>query len=154
MYVRTVPNHNALRWEYKMGAGCYYTLPDNREIKAYWLEVASDESTPEDFSDAVQYEHEYLQELITELPLAGVYDGVLYYGKHYRINLESTYNGDGILINLVIDLPEYDRLYPLTLANLERVYTRIIKHVNKSTALRIASSGYMSEAVPVGGVML
>ena len=135
-----------------MGAGCYYTLPDNRQIKAYWLDVASDESDPDEFAHAVQCERDYLQELIAELPLAGVYGGALYYGKHYRIDLEPTYNGDGILINLAVDLPDYDHRYPLTLANLERVYMRIVKHINKKLPLRVASSGWTSATVERGSL--
>lgn len=136
-----------------MGAGCYYTLPDNNQIRAYWLDVASDESDPEDFADTVQCEREYLRDLVLELPLAGVgITGQLFYGKHYRIELSQTYNGDGILINLSVDLPDYDRRYPLTLANLERVYTRIIKHVNKSTALRVAACGWTSANVERGSL--
>lgn len=133
-----------------MGAGCYYTLPDNRDIKAYWIDV---ESSEEEHGDQYDFEKEFLRDLILELPLAGVgITGQLFYGKHYRIDLEPTYNGDGILINLAVDLAEYDRLYPLTLANLERVYMRIIKHVNKSTALRIASSGWTSANVERGSL--
>lgn len=131
-----------------MGAGCYYTLPDNRQIKAYWLDVVIDD---DEIADQYDYDKQYLIDVITELPLAVVApSGRLYYGKHYRIELDPTYNGDGILINLAIDLPEYDQRYGLTLANLERVYNRIIKHVNKSLPLRVASSGYTSVLIAAG----
>ena len=135
-----------------MGAGCHYTLPDNRNIKAYWLDLScadEEQNDPDLWAFHWDTEKEFLQDVIAQLPLATVgVNGVLYYGKYYRIEFVSTYNGDGILINLVIDgLYEWAQVYPLTLANLERVYHKIIRHVNKSTALRVATSGYTATTI-------
>lgn len=131
-----------------MGAGCYYTLPDNRDIKAYWLDFGTDydEYTYQDETD-------FLIEVLSALPL--FYKGnnnALYYGKHYRIELKPTYYGDGLLINLVVDLEEWQEMHGLTLANLEKVYNRIIKHINKSASLRVASSGYTSCLIETGSL--
>ena len=126
-----------------MGAGCYYTLPDNRDILAYWLDVpASDED--EDYSDNFECELDYLKEVLLSLPLCHEYNGQLYYGKQFKIDLDSTYYGDGILINLVIDMYDWSEKYNFVLSNLDKVYHRIIKHVNKSLPLKRAAGAWCS----------
>lgn len=139
-----------------MGAGCYYTLPDNRDVKAYWIDLdfRHEDGEADDYeSAAFDYLKEDLIYILQQLPLFSVgVNGLLYYGKHYRIDLAETYNGDGLLINLAVDLPEYDRLYPLTLANLDRVYAKVMRHVNQFYALTVASSGYTSARVDKGTI--
>jgi hypothetical protein len=134
-----------------MGAGCYYTLPDNRDILAYWLDVpASDED--EDYSDNFECELDYLKEVLLSLPLCHEYNGQLYYGKQFKIDLDSTYYGDGILINLVIDLYDWSEKYNFVLSNLDKVYHRIIKHVNKSLPLKRAAGSWCSAEYGIGEI--
>lgn len=135
-----------------MGAGCFYTLPDDRSIRAYWLDIGFAED--DDQSDLFNCELENLREVIKGLPLAWFgNDDRIYYGQHYEIKLESNYNGDGIVINLAIDDRDLcSRIYPLVLSNLARVYARIIRHINKALPLRIATSGYTSALIDIGAL--
>jgi hypothetical protein len=135
-----------------MGAGCYYTLPQNRDIKAYWLDIGFAEN--EDDQDYYDCEIDNLISLIKQLPLVFLgNDDRIYYGQHYEIKLESNYNGDGIVINLLIDDRDLNsQVYPLVLSNLSRVYRRIIRHINKSVPLRIATSGYTSALLAIGEI--
>lgn len=139
-----------------MGAGCYYTLPDNREIKAYWIDLdfQHEDGEADDYqSAAFDYLKDDLAYTLQQLPLFYVgADGAFYYGKLYRIDLAGTYNGDGLILNLAIDLPEYDRCYPLALANLDRVYAKIMRHVNRFYTLSVACSGYTSARVDIGAL--
>jgi hypothetical protein len=136
-----------------MGAGCYYTLPDSRDVLAYWLAIEFDESLDEfENSDNFECELEYLKNILLDLPLCGQFNGKLYYGKNFKIDLDSTYHGDGILINLIIDLPEYNEKYNFVASNLERVYNRIIKHVNKSLPLKRAAGAWCSAQYAIGEI--
>lgn len=128
-----------------MGAGCRYTLPGNREIKAYWLEI-----DPEQWS----CELENLEDLLRELPLYFRGNcGRHYYGQHYELTFESTYNGDGILIYLGIDERDLNpQTYALTAYNLDRVYYRIIRHLNKYLPLRRAAGSYCSAKIEIGSL--
>lgn len=136
-----------------MGAGCYYTLPDNRDVLAYWLAVDFDEELDEyENSDNYACDLEYLKELLLQLPLCHEYNGQLYYGKHFKIDLDSTYHGDGILINLIVDLYDYNEKYNFVVSNLERVYNRIIKHINKSLPLKRAAGAWCSAQFAIGEI--
>lgn len=138
-----------------MGAGCYYTLPDNRDIKAYWVDVEIEEEDQDDETAGSFYYDlliEDLKDCLLELPLCTDYNGQLYYGKQHKVDLDSTYYGDGILINLVIDLYDYDEKYNFVLSNLERVYNKIIRHVNQRFELRKASSGWTSCTIERGAI--
>jgi len=136
-----------------MGAGCFYTLPDSRDVLAYWLSVDYDASLDEfENSDNFDCEVQYLKDVLKQLPLCEEYNNTLFYGKHFKINLDSTYNGDGILINLVLDLPDYDHSFNFVLSNLGKVYNRIIKHVNKSLPLRRAAGAWCSVQYGIGEI--
>jgi hypothetical protein len=135
-----------------MGAGCYYTLPDNRDVLAYWLDIGYEFEGQEDNSDYFDCELDNLESVLLELPLCSKYNGQLYYGKQFKIDLDSTYNGDGILINLIVDLYDYDKKYNFVVSNLEKVYNRIIKHVNKSLPLRRAAGAWCSAQFAIGEI--
>ena len=139
-----------------MGAGCYYTLPDSRDMLAYWVSLELDQTEEDRDEFDSEFYHEIMMEdltsLLLELPLCKEYNGVLYYGDNFTIELPSTYYGDGILINLVMRLPDYDEKYNFVLSNLERVYKRIIKHVNKSLPLRRAAGAWCSASYAIGEI--
>lgn len=128
-----------------MGAGCYYTLPDNRDIKAYWIEI-----DPEEY----QFELENLEGFFRELPLYFRGNcGRHYYGNHYELTFESTYNGDGILIYLGIDDRDLNsQIYPLVEYNLDRVYRRIMRHLNKYLPLCRATGSYCYTKIEIGSL--
>lgn len=134
-----------------MGAGCYYTLPDSRDVLAYWLDVPQPEDG-EDFSDNFDCELEYIKDCLLQLPLCTEYNGQLYYGDSFKIELDSTYYGDGILINLVIDKPDYNEKYYFILSMLERVYLKIIKHLNKVMPLKRAAGAWCSASYGIGEI--
>lgn len=135
-----------------MGAGCYYTLPDNRDIKAYWIDIELDEEDQDDSSFIFDLTLDELKLTLLELPLCHEYNNQLYYGKHFKIDLDSTYHGEGILINLCIDLYDWSDKYNFVASNLERVYNRIIRHVNQSYELRKATSGYTACTIERGTI--
>lgn len=139
-----------------MGAGCYYTLPDNREILAYWIDLTldqGDENSDEfdtDFYSEIMADD--LKECLLDLPLCHEYHGQLYYGKHFKIDLASTYYGDGLLINLSVDLYDWSDNYNFVASNLDRVYNRIIKHVNKSFKLCRAAGAWCRAEFAIGEI--
>lgn len=135
-----------------MGVGCYYTLPDSRDVLAYWLDVPPADEESEDNSFSFDCDLDYLKEILLTLPLCHEYNGQLYYGKQFKIDLDSTHYGDGILINLVIDLYDYDPKYNFVLSQLEKVYHRIIKHVNKSLPLKRAAGAWCSASYNIGEI--
>jgi hypothetical protein len=137
-----------------MGAGCYYTLPQNRDILAYWVDVTLDDEDRDlgwDDSDFHDVLLDDLKSCILELPLSYDKKGTqIYYGKHYIIELEPTYYGDGILIHLSVDLEDWRDLYPLMYVNLEKVYNKIVKHINKSFSLKRAAGSWCSSTIKRG----
>lgn len=135
-----------------MGAGCYYTLPDNRDIKAYWIDIELGEENQDDRSFIFDLTLDELKLTLLELPLCHEYNNQLYYGKHFKIDLDSTHYGDGILINLYIDLYDWSDKYNFVASNLERVYNRIIRHVNQSYELCKATSGYTACTIERGAI--
>ena len=137
-----------------MGAGCDYTLPDSRDIKAYWIGLEIEEYQDGEEAGSACYEFliEDLKYCLLGLPLCHEYQGQLYYGKQHKIDLDPTYHGDGILINLVVDLYDYDEKYNFVLSNLEKVYNKIIRHVNQRFELRKATSGYTSCTIERGSI--
>lgn len=132
-----------------MGAGCHYTLPQNRDIKAYWLNIGFPENEDDQDYYLFNDEKQNLIDTLKDYPdfYLGL-DGVLYLGKIYRIVLESTYNGDGILINLEL-LPHYenDQFY---LNMLEKSYLKLIRFINRFYPLCVATSGYTYSVIQIG----
>ena len=141
-----------------MGAGCWYTLEEDRDIKAYWVDVEPcDTDEGEIFEDYFENVLECLTETILELPICkkygmvssvngGYYKNKIYYGDSFIVSLDSTYHGDGIVINFEFQETEY---YSLQQANYEKSYRKLIKHINESFTLSIATSGYTSAEIKI-----
>ncbi|MCP3921320.1 MAG: hypothetical protein GY714_01915 [Desulfobacterales bacterium] len=142
-----------------MGAGCYYTLEENRDIKAYWvnIQVEDEEGYGEDDDGwAFEFVLDQLKETILELPICAKYglipsntgynNNKIYYGDMFIVSLDSTYYGDGILINFEFQDVDCEGLQN---HNYEISYNKLIKHINKSFELSIATSGYTSATLAV-----
>lgn len=125
-----------------MGAGCYYTLEENRDIKAYWLDLGLQEESDEFLYDDEMVDLKYIIEEMIKVDSFGA-DDWSYYGDMYKIILEPTYYGDGIVINLEYQVVDH-KLKGLQSYNYENVYRKIIKHINKFLPLRVATTGYTS----------
>jgi len=131
-----------------MGAGCYYTHNTIPNAKSFWVEVESeheDELFHEDYED----EKSYIKDCLKELGYSDKYSKNLENGL-YEIVFESTYYGDSILVNLESKFErryyaDETRLHNLAVANHEKCYNRIQKHlIANGLKLRMASSGYTS----------
>jgi hypothetical protein len=140
-----------------MGAGCNYTLDENNDIRAYWIDIACDcyEQDQEcvcfqDTIDNLKYELLELKQLAKhgQVPSNNGYENKFYYLDSYIVSLESTYNGDGVLIQFL--LQDDSDNYGLKMHNYENSYLKVIKHINKYYPLRIATSGYTSAFIDVG----
>lgn len=139
-----------------VGVGCYYTLKnyntDGERIRAYWVEI--DSTDYPDYDTCFDYE-ELIYEIISTLRAAFPKmlgdchnDNEMYYGENFKIILESTYYGDGIIINFEIIENGDEPHWALIQYNYERCYDKIVRAVNKSFALRIATSGFTSQEIP------
>lgn len=120
-----------------MGAGCWYTLHDDRDTRAFWIDLH-----PE-IEEEIDYDFEYDQVIwaLKDLPLFFVgHNNRLYYGEQFEITLENTYYGDG----LVVQLRMCDEEDPLTRVNYLRCYEKIKRHLMQYFDCRIATSGYTS----------
>ena len=118
-----------------MGAGCYYRTGDN-VLAAFWVDInktieKSLENSVEMNSDFL---YQYLKDELEELNKKYMY---------YLFYIESTYYGDGYVINVSCNFPiEKTGLFTY---NLPYVYRKIAKHlINMGMQLRIATSGYTS----------
>lgn len=133
-----------------MGAGCFYTLPQDRNIQAYWISLGfSDDEDQDQF--LFDCEKDNLIDTLKDYNGFFIgWNGALYIGKIYRLVLESNYNGDGILINLEL-LPEYenDQFY---LNMLEKSYLKLIRFINRFYPLCIATSSYTYAAISINQV--
>lgn len=138
-----------------MGAGNRYTLEEDNNILAYQFDVSCD-CWENDITecDCQDFQLETLKETILELPLTKRYGLTddrmgIYYGEMYVIRLSSNYHGDAIVIDL-----EYQNdfeHYGLQQSNYEKVYNKIIKHINKSLPLFIGH-GWTSSHYEVGEI--
>lgn len=136
-----------------MGAGCYYTLPQNRDILAYWIDLPESDDQDSDNSWIFDATVENISETLLELPLCSFADQYsFWYGKHYKIELVSTYYGDGLQILLSVDLPEYHEKFNFFASNLTKVYAKIIKHVNKDFDLKRAAGSWSSTTIEIGAL--
>ena len=130
-----------------MGAGCHYTLDADSSIKAYWINFINEELETDNFlyDDMIRT----ISECLAELPLCestGHYE--LDYGTFFKIKLESTYYGDGIIINVDENINRiHENSFSLVLSNLDKIYNKIAKHLNKYFELSIATSGYTSTTI-------
>ncbi|EGR4213942.1 hypothetical protein DDN60_15510 [Vibrio cholerae] len=136
-----------------MGAGNRYTLTESHGL-AYQLQCGCD-CFEDDIFDCDCHEHQFnhLIDTIFELPLAKKYGMTddrqsFYYGEMYMINLNTSHHGD-IVVNL-----SYQRGFEqegLQEANYEKVYLKIVKHINKSLPL-FQGFGYTSAHYAIGEI--
>lgn len=136
-----------------MGAGCYYTLEEDRDQRAYWIEL-------EDTANEFEYEWliESIIDHIMELPICKKYGQVpsrngyenkIYYGDMFIVSLESKYYGDGVIINFEFQEVEYEGLQR---SNYIKSYMKLIRHLNKSFELNIATSGYTCSKLEINSI--
>ena len=84
-----------------MGCGCNYRLKHRPDLLAFWIPVDLEEGWEE---EALNWQLENIKTAIEELPKAHKRLGSdLYYGAWYKLNFESTHNGD-IKIDLLLSL--------------------------------------------------
>jgi hypothetical protein len=126
-----------------MGAGCYYTHPCNRELAA-WIEIR-DEEDEDAYSVAYDFLIDDIKGVLAEIGYEDMRNGLA------KVELESTYYGDGLIIQLYPRMERYESSYQLFLANFDRMQRKIWRALQKAGyALRIATSGYTSaELLPV-----
>ena len=121
-----------------MGAGNRYTLEENNSILAAQFDISCDCHMEDIFDcECGELMRDHLIDVIRELPLAKKYGmtddrNSFYYGECYMIDLKSNYYGDAIVIDLSYQRVEYESLQ---IHNYEKVYNRIIKHINKQLPL-------------------
>ena len=131
-----------------MGAGCYYTHNTIPNAKAFWVEVES-EHEDDLFHEDYECEKSYIKDCLRELGYCDKYSKNLENGL-YEIVFDSTYYGDSILVMLESKherryYADETRLHNLAVANHDKCYARIQKHLIASgIKLRMASSGYTS----------
>lgn len=122
-----------------MGAGNRYTLEENREILAYQFDISCDCWEHDIYEcDCRESELDTLTDVILELPLTKRYGLTddrrgIYYGEMFEVRLLDNYHGDAIVIDLIYQ-NDFEQ-YGLQQYNYERVYNKIIKHINKTLPL-------------------
>ena len=143
-----------------MGAGCHYTHEHTGD-KAFWIDLDCYDEELSSQENIDNYELEWF----------GIIDDLKYifqelgYEPHYKdqykfnnglatIELESTYDGYGIIVRLepnyvpdIFDHHEDKRHYNLFMANYKRMYNRIKRELLKCYVLRIATGGYTSTKI-------
>jgi hypothetical protein len=121
-----------------MGAGTYYTHPCNGE-RAAWVNIGQGED-----DDVFIDEHEFVLQDITNI-LADAGYGNMRNGLA-MVDLVSTYDGDGLIIQISPRVEEYESSYNLFTANFDRMQQKIWRSLQKAGySLRIATSGYTSQ---------
>jgi len=132
-----------------MGAGCYYTNTE-KGTKAFWVNVEQyyeDEEGNEVFDEtAFESVKDQIEDSLMKIgyEVCSVGNETFISNGLFEIFLESTYNGDGIVVRLEpVDFES--PLYNLSMANHDRSYQRIIKHFKEEGySMSIATSGYTS----------
>lgn len=133
-----------------MGAGCWYTHKTNPDLKVAWVDASCD---CDDCCDCAEFIREEVEHTLNRM--FGRNDGKRWYaGKLYTVNLEPTYNGDGILLYYENycepQISERERkLYPLAHRNHEASYWKFLKrfHQESELPLRIAYSAWTSAPI-------
>jgi hypothetical protein len=128
-----------------MGAGCYCT--NYLKQKAAWIDFPN--------SDEEEFSREGMEDDIANvIKSIGYYhnDDLNFENGLFKLNFESTYYGDGLVIQLTPRYEEYsgyygvkNPLYFLAMANFNKAESKIWKTLQKAGyKLRIATSGYTS----------
>lgn len=151
-----------------MGAGCHYTLTDNRNIRAYWVSLSDydneDGEDEEEISASRAEEYTMLVEdlvsLVQELPLGQTSRSTfdrnsrknpeVAYGQFFKMEFSPTYYGDGIILDLQFAGDSEDN--PLARNIHQQVYEKIARAINKQYELCIATSGYTSHTYETGAL--
>lgn len=119
-----------------MGAGCYYTCDIDRE-RAVWLDISEQVDSGEwwvgDFESDIE---ECLKGSIWE------YHGFEIFSPAYDIKLETTYNGDGLVLNMLEQRDENALLTATCRASYWKLVDRLCK---RGYSFYIATSGYTAD---------
>jgi len=130
-----------------MGAGCYYTLNEDREYRAYWLDVGYSE---DEFDTLYEDEVLNLMACILEHPKCEeASSNTALYGEMFKVVLEPNYYSSGIVINFEYE-PVDERQEGLQRHLYTKCYQTLIRHINKDYPLRIATSGYTYGTIEIG----
>ena len=133
-----------------MGAGCRYTNNTTKEL-AYWIDLDIEYDENDIVAGQFQYDDtiEDLSGIIEELGYHSVDSrNRIFSNGLFKLELESTYYADGLVIQLNPKMDEWDKEYNLAISNLERGERKILRKLLKSGyKLRIATSGYTSTEV-------
>jgi hypothetical protein len=124
-----------------VGAGCYYTHKETK-TKAFWVEL----DFAEEEEDTFFLWDWYMEEIGSCLELTGYSKRSTYnyFNGLFEVCLESTYEGDG----LVVRLEPCEEYYNLAMANHDRSYDKIKNVIlSQGFELRIATSGYTSTKI-------
>lgn len=119
-----------------MGAGCYYKheYPFDGNLAA-WIEL-------DDLNDADSDEYSYILQSIADIiiGLGYEFDGEEFKNGLYKIELKSTYYGDGLIVYFKNRRDEYINL---AIRNFSSSENKVLKTLHKNGyKLRIATSGY------------
>jgi len=119
-----------------MGAGCYYKheYPFNDNLAA-WIEL--------DELDSDQYSFIYQSITGIIVGLGYEFDGEEFKNGLYKIELKSTYYGDGLIVYFKNRRDEYINL---AIRNFDSSENKVLKTLHKNGyKLRIATGGYSSK---------
>ena len=119
-----------------MGAGCYYKheYPFNDNLAA-WIEL--------DELDSDQYSFIYQSITGIIVGLGYEFDGEEFKNGLYKIELKSTYYGDGLIVYFKNRRDEYINL---AIGNFDSSENKILKALHKNGyKLRVATGGYSSK---------
>lgn len=127
-----------------MGAGCYYTNPETKEL-AYWVENPREDNYPD---------YEFLQEigLIAEECGWDYADKNCLKFENGLLNLEfqPTYYGDGLVIIITPKYQETQHLYNLGMATISPSEKKLARAINKYYSLFYATSGHTANEIKKG----
>jgi hypothetical protein len=119
-----------------MGAGCYYKheYPFNDNLAA-WIEL--------DELDSDQYSFIYQSITGIIVGLGYEFDGEEFKNGLYKIELKSTYYGDGLIVYFKNRRDEYINL---AIRNFDSSENKVLKALHKNGyKLRVATGGYSSK---------
>lgn len=122
-----------------MGAGCYYKheYPFDDNLAA-WIKL-------DDLNDADSDQYSYTLQSIAYIivGLGYEFDGEEFKNGLYKIELKSTYYGDGLIVYFK---NRYDKYTNLAIHNFVLSENKVLKALHKNGyKLRIATSGYTSK---------
>lgn len=133
-----------------MGAGCYYTNCFGE--LAYWI-INPNKAENNDYDE---FENERWNDFVEDLGEIMIDLGYFKESAYefsnglLKIELKSTYYGDGLVIQIEPKANEWEKEYNLARANMDRCEKRIIRNMVKAGyEVRYATSGYTSAKVEI-----